>query len=353
MNRHIPTFCFLVVLTLAVSATAQVPKHAARADTLIHEAIIDAPLGDVWNAFTQEELITQWMVPKAELDFRIGGTLRTNYKPEGVIGDEHTIEHTFLAYEHERMLAMKVTKCPANFPFQEESKQMWSVIYFDRLTPNRTHLRIAGIGYGTGDNWDRMRAFFEQGNEWTIQQLKKCLAKQTESNTHVAETHLDSALAPLVRFLGGQWEVHGTWSTGEPLHARTIYEIGVGGKFIRARTYALRSDGTEYQRYESILGWNADAASLTFTSYTYNGSVTEGTITPTDADTLSYEWTKGSPSASGTIGQTIEFLSNDEARWIAWLEAEEGKQQLLDATWKRTSIAPLELEAIMETLNQE
>jgi len=341
MNRGITTCCLLAFTV------------NAHADTLIHEMIIDAPLADVWAAFTVEEHITQWMVPMAEVDFHIGGTLRTNYKPDGVIGDENTIEHTFLAFEHERMLAMQVTKCPADFPFREEVKHMWSVMYFDPITPDRTYLRIAGIGYGTGGNWDRMRAFFKQGNAWELQQLKQYLARKPDSETHTSGVQLDSHLASLRRFLGGQWEVHGTWSSGEPLHARTIYELGVGGKFIQARTYALQDDGTEYQRYETLYGWNAADEALAFTRYAYDGNIAQGTITSTDADTLSFAAAKDSPSASGTIGQTIEFLSDDEARWTVWLETSEGKQQLIDATWKRTSIAPLELEAIMESLTTE
>lgn len=350
MNRGITTCC---LLALTVNAAAEPPVQTTQGDTLIHETVINAPLTDVWNAFTQEQYITQWMVPSADVDFRIGGTLRTNYEPDGVIGDEDTIEHTILAFEHERMLAMQVTQCPAGFPFQEEVKNMWSVMYFDPITPDRTHLRIAGVGYGTGGNWDRMRAFFKRGNEWELQQLKRFLEKQSDSKTDTSVLHLESHLAPLERFLGGQWEVHGTWSSGEPLHARTVYELGVGGRFIQAKTYVLRGDGTEYQRYETLYGWNASDEAMAFTSYAYDGSITEGTIIPTDADTFSFVVTRVSPSASDTIGQTIEFLSDDEARWKVWLETAEGKRQLLDASWTRTSIAPLELEAIMESLNNQ
>ena len=84
---------------------------------------------------------------------------------------------------------------------------------------------------------------------------------------------------------------------------------------------------------ETIYGWIAADETLAYTSYAYDGNIAEGTITSADADTLSYGGAKGSPSASGTIGQTIEFLSNDEARRIVWLETVEGKQQLTDATW--------------------
>ncbi len=341
MNRGVTTCC---ILAFAVNA---------HADTLVHEAIIDAPVADVWAAFTQEQHITQWMVPMAEVDFRIGGTLRTNYNADGAIGDENTIEHTFLAFEHERMLAMQVTKSPAGFPFRDEVKHMWSVMYFDPITSDRTRLRIVGIGYGTGGNWDRMRAFFEQGNEWSLQQLKAYLSQQPDAETHAPGLQLDDHLAPLRRFLGGQWEVHGTWSSGEPLHARTIYELGVGGRFVQARTYVLQEDGTEYQRYETLYGWNAADETLAYTSYAYDGNITAGTIASIDADTLLYAAAKAAPSASGTIGQTFEFLSDDEARWTVWVETDQAKQQLIDATWNRTSVALLELDAIMESLSGE
>ena len=40
-------------------------------------------------------------------------------------------------------------------------------------------------------------------------------------------------LAPLARFVGGQWVIHGHWSNGEALTARSVYEWGIANKIIQ------------------------------------------------------------------------------------------------------------------------
>src|SRR5262245_35853018 len=43
-------------------------------------------------------------------------------------------------------------------------------------------------------------------------------------------------LAPLARFIGGQWVVDGKWSDGRPLRARDVLEWGVNRATIHAKT---------------------------------------------------------------------------------------------------------------------
>ena len=57
------------------------------------------------------------MVAHAEIDLRLGGTMKTRYDPKGTIDDAKAIENTILSYEPMRMLSIKVAKAPDTFPF--------------------------------------------------------------------------------------------------------------------------------------------------------------------------------------------------------------------------------------------
>lgn len=117
---------------------------------LVHESTINAPVSNVWHAFTTQEGLESWMVAHAQIDLRVGGKMLTNYQPDGVIGDENTIENTILSFEPERMLSLKATKPPANFPFKEAIKNTWSVTYFESLGANRTKNSCGGYGVWPG-----------------------------------------------------------------------------------------------------------------------------------------------------------------------------------------------------------
>lgn len=139
----------------------------------VTEGIIDAPRAAVWEALATKKGQEAWNVAHAEIDLKVGGKMLTHYSPEGKIGDPNTIENIILAFEPERMVTIKVGKPPEKFPFKEAIKRVWTVIYFEDVGPNKTRLRLVGLGYGDDDESKKMRAFFEKGNAYTLQKMQE------------------------------------------------------------------------------------------------------------------------------------------------------------------------------------
>ena len=95
-------------LSLAIALSAAEPEAKPAPDTspLVHEGILNAPPGEVWKVWATPEGFKALGVAKADMDFRIGGLIRSHYNPAGVLGDEGTIENRIIAYEPLRMLAI-------------------------------------------------------------------------------------------------------------------------------------------------------------------------------------------------------------------------------------------------------
>jgi uncharacterized protein YndB with AHSA1/START domain len=155
----------LALLSLAGPAQGQEP--------LVTEGVVDAPLDSVWNAFTTTAGLESWMAAHASFDLRIGGTMQAVYAPEGKLGDASTIENTILAYEPKRMLTIKVSKAPAGFPFPIAIRSMWTVIYFEAVDSTQTRIREVSMGFGTDEESQKMRQFFDRGNGYTLVALQK------------------------------------------------------------------------------------------------------------------------------------------------------------------------------------
>ena len=151
---------------------------AAETGPLVHEGIVAAPVEQVWNAFTTREGQESWMVAHAQIDLRLGGLMRTHYDPKGAIGDLGTIENTILSFEPRRMLSIRVSKVPQGFPFTDEVKSMWTVIYFEPEGPTLSRVRIVGLGFGDDERSQKMRAFFDQGNAYTLKKLQQRFGAQ-------------------------------------------------------------------------------------------------------------------------------------------------------------------------------
>ncbi|MGH9317469.1 MAG: SRPBCC family protein [Thermoanaerobaculia bacterium] len=157
------------------------PAEGARADpsagpadspSFVNEGLVNAPPSEVWKVWSTPEGFKALGVAKADMDFRIAGLIRSHYKPDGVLGDEGTIQNRILAFEPRRMLAIQIDRPPETFPFKHAGKNTGTVITLIDQGDGRTLVRIASMGYASDEESKAMRQFFETGNDWTIKALQ-------------------------------------------------------------------------------------------------------------------------------------------------------------------------------------
>jgi uncharacterized protein YndB with AHSA1/START domain len=150
------------------------PTHASdpRAP-LVTEGFVNAAPAEVWSIFTTSEGYRKTGVAHAQVDLRIGGEIRTHYDPKGRLGDAETIVNEILAFEPERMLALRIKQAPASFPHRAAMDGTWTVLYFAPAGENMTQVRIVGLGYNDSEGSQAMRKFFADGNRWTLEHIAK------------------------------------------------------------------------------------------------------------------------------------------------------------------------------------
>ena len=141
--------------------------------SFVNEGVVPAPIEEVWKVFSTSEGYKVMGPALAEVDLRIGGVIRSRYRADGVLGDAETIENVILAYEPPRMIALRIQKPPATFPFKEAWRKPWTVMTLTPLDNGRTHLRAASLGYGSDEESVAMRRFFEAGNQQTIDAIRR------------------------------------------------------------------------------------------------------------------------------------------------------------------------------------
>ena len=158
----------LFLVLLAACGAAQAADEAS----FVNEGIIPAPIDEVWKIFATSDGYKALGPALAEVDLRVGGVIRSRYRADGVLGDAETIENAIVEYRAPLMMATRIQRPPASFPFKEAWKSTRTVL---TLTPtdDGTHLRVASYGYGTDEESLAMRRFFEAGNQQTIDTLRR------------------------------------------------------------------------------------------------------------------------------------------------------------------------------------
>ena len=174
-----------IVLCLCLVAT-----RTALAEPQVTEAFINAPLAKVWALFTTDDGYAETGAAHAEVDLRIGGEIRTHDDPNGTLGDAETTVSEILAYEPERMLAIRTKQAAASFEHRDAIAGVWTVLYFTASGEGMTHVRIVGLGYGDDPGSRALRDHFADTNRRTLDRIAKefwprctLCAKETQAAT--------------------------------------------------------------------------------------------------------------------------------------------------------------------------
>jgi uncharacterized protein YndB with AHSA1/START domain len=141
---------------------------------VISEIDVAAPQDVVWDTLTNSEKMTRWMSPLVEVDWRVGGTIKTNYNKDAGIGGKGTITHTILTYEPGVMYAARYD-APDAPPAAVLGQQLVHITTLEPIDATHTRIRVTGTGYGEGPDWAKTRAFFAAGNPYELTVIKKLL----------------------------------------------------------------------------------------------------------------------------------------------------------------------------------
>lgn len=165
-----------IALALAVAAPAAAQEVAVTVETaadgtrtLIHEAVIPAPVGEVWTAVATADGWKTWAVPVV----REGpdGVFETSYDPAAPAGGPATIGQQWIAREAPTRASFRTTRTPAGFPHADAYKQVISTFTLTPEGANATRLRLSGAGYPAGPAGDALLGFFRTGNSMGMRQL--------------------------------------------------------------------------------------------------------------------------------------------------------------------------------------
>lgn len=160
----------IVLSILAASATfGQAP------DVVTTEAVINAPLEKVWELFTTKAGMESWMIAKTEITLAVGGLWRTSYSKDSTLDDDAAIHHRILAYDPGRLFSFHTVKPPKGFPFPNAILKTWTVVYFEAAGSGQTRVTTRMLGYTQEEESQKMRTFFERGNQTTMDGLVKFL----------------------------------------------------------------------------------------------------------------------------------------------------------------------------------
>jgi len=140
---------------------------------------IDVPATprQVWEAFTTTEGLQSWAAPVVHADFRLNGVFESTYQVDGRIGAPGNIKNKYLSFVPLRMVAIQAIAAPPNFPHPELLPEIFTVVEWQELAPQRVHVTVSMVGYRMGDGYATLYRHFERGNAWSLKKLHRRFAE--------------------------------------------------------------------------------------------------------------------------------------------------------------------------------
>ncbi|MBL8877202.1 MAG: SRPBCC domain-containing protein [Phycisphaerae bacterium] len=265
-------------------AAACVCVLAAAEDRILRiEGVVHAPVAELWGSFqTPAGIQKLWSVPKADVEFRPGGRIRTSYDAAGTLGDAGTIVNEIVTLEPERVLVLK-SIAPENAPDYVKAicETGWTVLRFEPLSPTSTRVSITGLGYKDGELYDKAYEFFKQGNAWTLEKMKEAFEPPDRQKQA-------DAIAKRFQSMTGKWEFSQKSSDGTVFRGRSEIVPLFDGRVIFATGF-LGNDKKMGQHSHFTAAIDPRTGEWTVWNFDQDGTFTKAPVR-LDGNTMTLDW---------------------------------------------------------------
>ncbi len=142
------------------------------ADQRIDKSVtVNATLGDVWNAFTTEDGLEQFMGINSTIELRPGGRYEWYFVDDAPFGRRGGEGCRVLSYLPQTMLSF-TWNAPPQFE-KLRPYRTWVVLTFEERDDGTIAVKLSHLGWGEGDDWRQVYEYFDSAWEQVLGALKK------------------------------------------------------------------------------------------------------------------------------------------------------------------------------------
>jgi uncharacterized protein YndB with AHSA1/START domain len=108
----------------------------------VTERTLDVPRADVWALLTTKAGLQKWLSRDVTLDFRVGGRVETE---EVRLRMEGKLTRMVLAYDPERMIAVRPLLIPGTVSDRNVWEASWIIVTLESVGERKTRVQVVGL----------------------------------------------------------------------------------------------------------------------------------------------------------------------------------------------------------------
>jgi uncharacterized protein YndB with AHSA1/START domain len=226
-------FLYLTIALVGPSSGLHAADNvAASLQPIDIDISIDAPIKDVWDAWTTNAGAQKWFAPRTNIELEPGGAYEILFEPEGPAGQRGTEDLKVLCYLPQEMLAIE-WNAPPQFP-RARPQRTWVVVRFSDLGDGRVRVCLTHTGFADRAathpdekaEWEQVRDYFTKAWPTLLESMRKSCEKDgnADAGSQVCEVVVDAPAAA----------VWAAWTTKEGMEswqvAHAEIDLKLGGK---------------------------------------------------------------------------------------------------------------------------
>jgi len=135
------------------------------------EIVVPASLEEVWNAWTTTEGVKTFFSSDAKVELAVGGLYEIYFNLKAPYGSRGSEDCRVLSYLPMEMLSFE-WNAPPDFG-ELRNKHTRVVLQFEEIEPGKVKVKCSQLGWGKGEDWDKLYDYFDKAWSYVLGNLKK------------------------------------------------------------------------------------------------------------------------------------------------------------------------------------
>jgi uncharacterized protein YndB with AHSA1/START domain len=135
------------------------------------EIVVPASLKEVWDAWTTTEGVKTFFSSDVKVELAIGGPYEIYFILEAPYGLKGSEDCKILSYLPMEMLSFE-WNAPPDFG-ELRGQHTVVVLQFEEVEPGKVKVVLSQLGWGKGEDWDKLFNYFDRAWSYVLGNLKK------------------------------------------------------------------------------------------------------------------------------------------------------------------------------------
>ena len=135
------------------------------------EVTVPTSLDSAWEAWTTTEGVKTFFASSAKVELRVGGPFEMYFNTDAPKGSQGSEDCHILSYLPMQMLSFEWNAPPSFGELRDKRTQV--ILMFDRVDAAHTKVTFTQLGWGEGEKWDELYAYFDKAWSYVLGNFSK------------------------------------------------------------------------------------------------------------------------------------------------------------------------------------